>query len=92
MTKNRKSPASKKRSQAKSNQALPTTRGKAEFTPTVVDETVEGEITVIVGGVQPPAKSKAAFTPVITDITQPGNCEGWVGGQQPPKKSSRRRG
>jgi hypothetical protein len=64
MTKNRKSPATKKRGQAKSNQALPITNDKADFTPTITDETVEGEITVRVDGVEPPAKPPADFEPL----------------------------
>lgn len=92
MTNNRKSRPSKKKGAHKSNQALPTTKGKADFTPTVVDETVEGEITVIVGGVEPPPKTKAAFEPTVTDETVPGECIRIIGVSRPPKKTTRPKG
>jgi hypothetical protein len=92
MAKNRKSPATKKRGQAKSNQAPPTSNGKAGFQPTITDETAEGEITVIVGGVQPPKKTKAAFEPTVFDETVPGECIGIIGVSRPPNKPTRPKG
>jgi hypothetical protein len=91
MTKNRKSHPRKKKGQKKSNQPLPATKSKADFTPTITDETQEGTSTVIVGGVQMPEKTKADFEPQVFDVTEEGYCEGWVGVPQPPKKTTRRR-
>jgi hypothetical protein len=90
MTKNQKLPASKKKSLPRPKKALPTSNGKAHFTPTVVDETQKENTTVIVGGVQPPAKPPADFEPVEIDETAEweGLCIGIVGGVQPPKKPS----
>jgi hypothetical protein len=56
MIKIRKLP--KKKGEHKSNQPLPTTPGKADFTPIVTDETVEGECTGIIGVSRPPKKTR----------------------------------
>jgi hypothetical protein len=54
-----------------------------------IDETQEGNFTVIVGGVQPTAKDKADFVPVVIDETVEGECIGIIGVSRPPKKPTR---